>query len=373
MQIGGAFDGAHIRNFSKEGLIWEINQVEFTGHNLKLEEDYELARKEFGMSLFRDATWLKHTHDHSGYRWDYMDRLAESSRGQVLLTIAHYDIPEGVTYQDFVGGEFTKLMSQVAYQIAKRYRGCFYGYIPLNEIGYWVKKMSDWPDWWPWHDRFRPLSWWQQYEIMMKTAVSMAMAIREADPNAKIALCEPGAWSQDFQDKYHLDDKLITRPFHGLAGSFDALAEQQLGIARFSQEDLLDIIGLNIYHNLGDQSRWSIYQLLLETREQFPDKEVIISETGTCHDIHNIFTDESWYEMLEKELSKANAHGANVHKVIQAPLLTIADFDTGEKASGALIGWDKDQKYRRSWNPEVAKRIRAWNRQHSYTKEARIT
>jgi hypothetical protein len=93
--LGGAFDAGEIRGWTpgfEQAL--HFHQLELTGHAAQLEDDYRLLREEFGLRHFRDGAWLARSFPAPGrFDWTHLDRLAAVSRGEVTLSLCHYEWP----------------------------------------------------------------------------------------------------------------------------------------------------------------------------------------------------------------------------------------------------------------------------------------
>lgn len=356
-ELAGAFDAGHIRGWSP-GWQKELDfhQLELSGHADQLEADYHLFREEFGLTWFRDGAWLARSYPcPRHFDWDYLDRVATASQGKVFLSLCHYEWLPWIGEADLWDGRVIDLMAEFAGQVAERYRGCFAAYIPVVESGYWTAMMTDWGRWWPAQDQKRNVSWWQMYAVVGRMMTAMARAIREADPDIRIALNEPWAWHPD----YSLAEQ--GRPFHTLLGHPDPKAREELGTDDLDgRDDLLQIVGLNFYNNWGVDQGWPLSRLILEARRTFPGKEIIMGETGNCHFSH-CHSVAGWLELLDSQLEEANRQGAGVELVTWAPILTPGDFDWGRPAPGAWVTWDpEDPARRRQWDPEVARAVRGY-------------
>ena len=145
-KLAGAFDAGHVRGWTPS---WEqelnFHQLELTGHAEQLEADYRLFREEFGLCMFRDGAWLAKTHPAPGeFDWDRLDRVAAASRGEVSLSLCHYEGLPWIGEADLWSGRVVDLMAEFARRVAERYAGSFAGYIPVVESGYWTAMMTDW-------------------------------------------------------------------------------------------------------------------------------------------------------------------------------------------------------------------------------------
>ena len=187
-------------------------------------------------------------------------------------------------------------MAEFAGRVAARYRGRFAGYIPIVEAGYWTAMMSHWGRRWP-AKRGQPAAgWWKLYASVGRMLVSMARAVREADPHVPIALSEPWAWHPDLP----LEDQ--GRPFNTLLGRPDPVAERELGTDDLGGDpSLLQIVGLNFYNDWGTECGWPLSRLLLEARRQYPEQRIVIGETGNCHftDCHTV---AGWLQLVDREV-----------------------------------------------------------------------
>jgi hypothetical protein len=362
--LAGAFDAGHIKGWTPDlSQELDFHQLELTGHAGQLEADYRLFRDEFGFELFRDGAWLARSCPEPGrFDWSYLDRLAAVSRGQVYLSLCHYEWVPWLDAEDIWNGRVIDIMSEFAFRVAERYRGAFAGYIPIVESGYWTAMMTDWGRWWPATGEQRAHSWWKLYAIVGRMLVQIARAVKKADPQADIALSEPWAW----HPQVSLQDQ--GRPFNTLLGRSDPVAVRETGSDDWGGDpSLLQIVGLNFYNNWGVEHDWPLSRLLLEARRQFPEQQLFIGETGNCHfsDCHTV---AGWLELLDEQVESANREGAAVEVVTWAPILTLGDFDWGRPAPGAMVKWEMhDSRRRRHWDPDVARIVQNYTRTLSKT------
>jgi hypothetical protein len=354
-KLAGAFDAGHIRGWTPDlSRQLDFHQLELSGHAEQLEADYRLFREEFGMELFRDGAWLARSLPARGeYDGSYLDRLASVSRGQVYLSLCHYEWSSWLSLEQIWDGRVIDVMSEFSQRVAERYRGSFAGYIPIVESGYWTAMMTDWGRWWPATGKAREHRWWDLYKVIGRMLVQMARAVKHADPAAEIALSEPWAWHPEVG----LEDQ--GRPFNTLLGRRDPIARRETGTEDWgSDRSLLQIIGLNFYNDWGAEQGWPLSRLLLEARRQYPDQRLFIGETGNCHfsDCHTV---GGWLQLLDEQVESANRQGAAVEVVTWAPVLTLGDFDWGHPAPGSMVTWERDDpKRQRHWDRAVARVVR---------------
>lgn len=356
-KLAGAFDAGHIRGWTPDFQAeLDFHQLELTGHAEQLEDDYRLFREAFGLQSFRDGAWLARTYPEAGrFDWAYLDRLASVSRGQVFLSLCHYEWPPWLQLEEVWNGRAVDAMSEFASRVAGRYRGSFAGYIPVVESGYWTAMMTDWGRWWPALGKPQPGTWWKLYAVVGRMLTAIARAVKQADPGAVIALSEPWAWHPHVS----LEDQ--GRPFNTLLGRPDPVAVRETGSYNWGgAPSLLQVVGLNFYNNWGVDQGWPLHRLLAEARRQYPDQRIFMGETGNCHfsDCHTV---AGWLELLEEQVGIANANQAGVEVVTWAPILTLGDFDWGRPAPGAMVTWQPDDpKRQRHWDPEVARVVRKY-------------
>ncbi|HEX2517875.1 MAG TPA: hypothetical protein VH257_24445, partial [Chloroflexota bacterium] len=278
-QLAGAFDAGEIRGWTPDfQQELHFHQLELTGHAEQLEGDYRLLREEFGLRRFRDGAWLARSLPAPGQiDWTYLDRLAGVSRGEVTLSLCHYEWPPWIEPPDLWNGRVLEAMADFAGQVARRYRGHFGAYIPVVESGYWTAMMTDWGRWWPAAPRStvhgaseangEATAWWRLYAVVGRMLVAMARAIKDGDPRARVALSEPWAWHPHVS----LEDQ--GRPFNTILGRPDPAAARETGSDSWGGDpSLLDEVGLNFYNNWGVDHGWPLSRLLLEARRHYPQQ-----------------------------------------------------------------------------------------------------
>lgn len=314
MRIGGVFDSSRVRGLSIDGKAdLDFHNTDMSGHAHRVEQDYELARS-MGLTVFRDGAWLQKLFNRGEVDWTWLDKLADLSQGQIQLAICHYETHPYASEHSFWSGISSAIIIAVARKIAERYKGVFHSYVPVVELGYWTSKIAG-PDsrWWPRGEK----PWWQVYETTSQLAISVASAIKDSDPDARIAMSEPWGLQMDYDDQ--------ARPFNTLLGRFDKVAvANKCTTFRSGHEDLLDIVGINLYNlDTASEGIWA-------AKSMFPGKEIIVTETGNCHQGH-IHPDD-WLSWLKT---------SGAETVMWAPLVQMLGFEHGQLAGGHLV--DKDR------------------------------
>ncbi len=347
------FESGQYRGFGHEGQPINYHQIEASDHALLLEEDYRIAREQFGITKFRDGAWLEQTFRGPGtYDWTYLDKLADVSQGQSALAICHYEWPAWVTEEEVRSGDVIDLMSELARAIAERYTDRFSAYYPIVEATYWTTNMTRDGLWWPAYGPSSDVTWWKMYQIVGTMFNSMARAIKDVHPTARIGMSEPWNWfhPKSFEEFSH--------PFDITLGRYDAEADIELGMQiEGGHSDLLDIIGMNVYGNPGAKEGWPLHKIFLEARKRYPEKEIIISETSHGYETH-LYTAETWATYIDTELAIANASGANIHDVYWAPFVDYISYGF-EPLPGGLVRLERDgSRLKRHWDPELATRFK---------------
>jgi hypothetical protein len=332
-KFSGAFESGHYKGKGVTGAQIDYHQIEISRHAQKLEDDYRIAREEFGMTSFRDGAVMKNTFLSSNmYDFSYLDKLAEVSKGQTFLALCHYEWPSWITEEQILNGEVVELMRQYAEAVAKRYKGKFAGYYPAVEITYWINNLTREGVWWPAFGPNHHVTWQHMYDIVLNIFIAMAEAIKKEDSEAKIVMSEPWNW----REGSHFAE--FIRPFK------DTL-------------HLLDSVGLNFYTEYAFNHGFPLHEILLEARRQFPEKEIHIAETSFGYEPH-LYTAETWAELIDKEVQIANSKGANISSVFWAPLIDYFG-EGGDPMPGGLIWIENgDTSYQRHWNSNLAKRFR---------------
>lgn len=319
MSWGAAFESGHYRGRALDGHPIDYHQLEATRHAEHLEEDYRIAREEFGVSAFRDGAWLARLVDARGRAdWSYLDRLAAVSRGQTELAVCHYEWPWLTSLRDLDSGYVIEDLARIAGEIARRYPGAFASYCPIVEMGHWHHKMARERLWWPAENSPRHL-----WPLVTQCFRAMAHAVRMHDASAAVTASEPwNAWP----DGPSLDE---------LQAAFDEVAH------------VVDIVGLNIY-GMQPTPPW---QLLVEARRRFPDKRLVVSETSHGFEADR-FTAGQWLGIMDHAIRYANDHGARVERGYWAPFVDLVG-DHGRPLPGGLVRHD------RTWDAGVAEMLRS--------------
>lgn len=304
--LGIAFDASHVRgkcaNYQKD---LDFNNLETTLHTEHLESDYKYFYEK-GVRLFRDGSLMYRTCPSPlAYDWSYLDRVA-SQKGDIQISLSHYEFPSWMSREDIFYGRFSDFLSDFTFKVCQRYGNRFHSIIPAVEIGYWCHMISSWNRWYPFIE-----NWWAIYDEVMRATIESAKILRSF--NVDVALSEPFGFEMLMEDQ--------ARPFLNLLGFEDKIAEEN-GIYFKGDYDLLQIAGCNFYRL--DTVKSSIEEL----KALLPDKEIVIAETGNCHNQH--ISPDEW-------LSSLDNLGKIVDNVIWSPAIEMSNFEFGEDTGGYLL------------------------------------
>lgn len=319
MIYGMCFDGSVVRGRGDDGRPLHFSNTRATDHVARLETDYQRARQ-MGLTLFRDTILWDEARRRPDYGW--LNRLCAVSQGQIELALNHYGLPEWITEAMFWGTGAAEVMFELSYQVARRYQGAFRSYNLGAELGIWT-------DWiaapqcrqWPFGNR----EWWPVYQQTSAITIAIAQGLKAGDPGCLTSMSEPWGWG----DMPWFDQ---ARPFATILGRSDEVAHQN-NCPSWQQghTGLLDIVGLNIYFE------HDIPAMLAAARRLFPDKQVVVAETGNllrpdCH------PPARWWAKFEA------LHEPDL-KVSWSPGLTMLTHELGERMHGNLLGEDGAQHW----------------------------
>ena len=350
-----------------------FHQLELTGHAEQLEGDYRLLREEFGLRRFRDGAWLARSLPAPGqFDWTYLDRLADVSRGEVTLSLCHYEWPPWIEPADLWNGRVLEVMAEFAGQVARRYRGRFGGLHPGGG-----ERVLDGDD-----DRLgalvagrprtvtgrarrarpdgAPSAWWHLYAVVGRMLVAMARAVKEGDPRAQIALSEPWAWHPHVS----LEDQ--GRPFNTLLGRPDPVAARERPAATTGAATPRCCRWWASTSTTTGASTTAGPSPACSSRPGATTREQRIDH-GRDRQLPLLRLPHR--RRLARPDRRGGAagqrQGAAVEAVTWAPVLTLGDFDWGRPAPGAWVTWDADDPRRqRHWDPDVARAVRAYTARH---------
>jgi beta-glucosidase/6-phospho-beta-glucosidase/beta-galactosidase/glycosyltransferase involved in cell wall biosynthesis len=169
----------------------KIDQFEWTQHDQCWKDDFRRAREELGLDALRYALpWHKIEMESGRYDWAAADervQFASEIKLDLYLDVMHFGTPLWLR-QAAGDPEFPEALERFAGALVERYRGSVRHWCPCNEPLILALFSGDF-GFWPPHSR----KWTGYMPVLSRVmqATSRAMrAIRRADPEAKVILCD---------------------------------------------------------------------------------------------------------------------------------------------------------------------------------------
>ncbi len=348
----GGFEGAD--HVNANGLALDMARA--SGHVAQLEADHERAASA-GLRCVRESIGWRLAESADG-RFDFerTRRIAASAQHhglQVLWTVMHYGMPDGVSlHDDSLIDRFARFCAEVARVVgALSERAPVY--TPINEIGYLAWGASQ-PDLFaaPNHtvgadpDSSR-ISGYAVKRRLVRACLAAMDAMRRADPRARFLHVEPIVHVVAPADRPELAE--LAAEIRGYQWqTWDLLsgaAEPELG----GDPGALDLLGVNHYHSsqwevgterrlawhLRDPRRMPLAALLDEAWQRYR-RPLVLAETG-----HIGLGRANWFNEVAGEVRKARAGGIPVEGICLYPLVDRPDWnDPGRWHRSAL--WHVD-------------------------------
>ncbi|MBT2323632.1 glycosyltransferase [Variovorax paradoxus] len=360
------FEGADHVNSKGEAL--SPNQA--SAHWDQIEQDYRLLR-EFGIRTVRESVgWRNGAADLPDLRrLAAHAELAARMDMQVLWTIHHYGLPQGV---DFFAPDFAARFAGFCEQVARcvaRHTQWPAMFLPINEISFlsWAASATDWIH------PYRASTDVRGFELkcrLVQAALRGCDAIWSVLPDARIVHTDPMIYitaaadaSPELREEAQARSAQQYQAWDMLCGAL----EPGLGGA----PHYLDVIGVNYYHNnqwehptdeslhwhLGHPRRRDPADMLEElcTRYRRP---VFIAETGHVGEGR-----ASWLDDIGSALQRCEQRGVPIEGVCLYPILDRHDWEDPRCWHRSGL-WDlpdpERQPTRRELHLPFARRLRHW-------------
>ncbi|MCC6730203.1 MAG: glycoside hydrolase [Chthonomonadales bacterium] len=358
-----------------------IDELSTTGHDARAVADYRTLRA-LGIRTARD-----------GVRWNLVDRggrldwssamprveAAERERITVIWDLFHYGYPDDLNpfERPFVE-RFARYCAAFAAMLVRRgHGGPVSGgprrrfYTPVNEISFFSWAGGE-------VGRFAPFALRRGGELkrrLVEAAIQGINAIREVDPAARIANCDPivrvvapgdAPWLEEEAARFN--EECVLEAWDMLAG----LRAPELG----GSSAHLDIVGVNYYgvnqweHGrpervLGDDDpRRAPLSALLRHLDARYEAPLFVSETAS------IGADRPrWLRGIGLECLEAIEHGVDLHGLCLYPVLGMHDWESGEYRAMGL--WDVQPDMRRILHRPTAAALGDLQTWHRHASERR--
>ena len=359
--------------FECSTFVWKDRQrkdyVAATGHDKHLQPDFAAAM-DLGIGVVREAIrWPMVDLGDGRYDWSSVKAVQDAATAAKITPIwdlCHYGLPDGCDpFGDDCRKRFVDYYRAAAEFVTSSADGPYF-FTPINEITFFSAAASD-LEW------MAPFAKGREVELkraLAAMAIAGAKAIREVEPKARMVHVDPIVHAVPPPDRPDLADEARDEEQRKAFEAWDMLAGHiapELG----GSPDILDIVGVNVYHysqvqldadkkreTLGprDPRRKPLSELLQMAWERY-GRPVIIGETSGYQDNR-----AEWLRMTMEESLKAINAGVDLHGVCLYPFVDVPDWWSQEWAKiGIYDVADKDTFRRVPCDPYIEE-LRHWQR-----------
>lgn len=310
-----------------------------TGHDRRAGEDYRLLQAH-GMRGCRDGLRWHRVETRPGrYDWSEvvpMLAAAEMTDTQVIWDLLHYGVPDDIDIWAPAFVDRFAAFAGAAARLVKDHSSQPLSFTPINEISFWAWCGGDHGGLNPFaHDSGNALK-----RQLVRAALAATAAIREVDPQARIACAEP---------LIHIlpsstDEAAIERARQHNAAQFEAIdmllgrTAPELG----GNDGMIDLIGLNYYYNnqwidegrtvfLGDWFHRPLSELLVEIGSNY-SQPLYIAESGT----EGVFR-PGWLRYICDEVRKTRRLGVGIEAICLYPIISHLGWDDSRPCLNGLF------------------------------------
>jgi beta-glucosidase/6-phospho-beta-glucosidase/beta-galactosidase len=315
-----------------------LDLIKATAHDKHVLSDYRLC-KELGFRTIRDGLrW--HLIEKTAGRYDWSSWMpaleaAEQLGLQIIWDLFHYGAPDHI---DQAADDFPKrftdfAVAALAVQQTVSDRPPLV--CPLNEINFLSWAVDD--GYFP-HVGPERRGWFKRQ--LVKTAVSVSMAIKREWPKATIVWAEPLIHIAP-HDRRRRTVQDAERNLQGMFEAYDWIigrAQPELG----GDPSFVDVIGWNFYpHNqwyfrgptipMGHHEYRALGDLLVEMAQRY-GKPLFLSETGA-----EGTGKPSWLHYVCNEVRDAMSRGADIRGICWYPITAYPGWDNSRHAETGLL------------------------------------
>ena len=310
--------------------------VALTGHDRYLDED--LGRvSALGIRVVREGIrWPFVDRGGGYYDWSTVDPLVRALNAHRLLPIwdlCHYGLPDGVDpFHPAAERRFAAYCRAVAQHVAPRVAGPHF-FTPVNEITFFAAAATD-TGW------MYPLAKGRYAELKLalcRLDIAGVRAIREVLPHARMVHVDPVIHEVAPPDRAELARDAAYHRREQMFEAWDILAGRlhpELGGA----PDVLDVVGLNVYHHNqaelhergartilepGDPRRVAVGELVRRVWERY-QAPVVLAETSGFGE-HRA----AWLRMVMHETALLLDEGVNLQGICLYPFVDIPEWESG--------------------------------------------
>jgi len=370
---GSIFPTFFMGGFECSTFVWKDHErkdyVEATGHDRHLKADYAAAM-DLGIGAVREAIrWPQVDLGNGQYDWSSVKSVQDAATGCKITPIwdmCHYGFPDGCDpFSKDCRERFVDYCRAAAQFVTSTADGPYF-FTPINEITFFSAAASD-LGW------MYPFAKGREAELkraLCHMAIEGAKAIREVERGARMVHVDPIVNAVAPADRPDLADEAEQEERKEDFEAFDMLSGRlapELG----GSPEILDIVGVNIYHYsqvqlqadksreiLGPQDpRRKPLSELLQLVWQRYRRPVIIGETSGFQDNR-----AEWLRMTMEECLKALNAGIDLHGVCLYPFVDVPDWWTQKWAKiGIYDVADKEQFERLPCDPYIEE-LRHWQK-----------
>lgn len=357
--------------FECSTFLWKDQQrkdyVKITGHERHLADDYR-CMADLGMGVVREAIrWPVVDQGQGRYDWSSVDPVIDSLNQHRLAAIwdlCHYGLPDNCDpFSDDCLPRFTEYCRHAAEYLVARSRGPWY-FTPVNEITFFSAAATDMG----WMYPFAKGRNAELKRLLCRFAIEAAKCIREVIPDARMVHVDPMIHAVAPPDRPDLHDEAWKHAYEEAYEAWDILCGKknpEFG----GSEDILDIVGVNVYNFsqaqmnadgsrevLGprDPRRKPLADMLLFAWERYK-RPIIIGETSGYQDKR-----AEWLRMTMQECMIAINRGVDLHGVCLYPFVDIPDWQSGEWAKIGVYDVEDRESCKRIPCDSYIAELRRW-------------
>ena len=359
--------------FECSTFVWKDHQrkdyVAATGHDRHLAHDYAAAM-DLGIGVVREAIrWPQVDLGNGRFDWSGVEAAQDAATACKVTPIwdlCHYGFPDGCDpFSADCRKRFVDYCRAAAELVTSTAEQPFF-FTPVNEISFFAAAATD-------------LGWMHPFakgrEDELKRALSRmsiegAKAIREVEHDARMVHVDPMIHAVPPPDRPDLADEAWDEAYREAYEGFDMLCGRlapELG----GSPDILDIVGVNVYHysqvQLGeakkreilgprDPRRKPLSEMLKFAWDRYR-RPIIIGETSGFQENR-----AEWLRMTMEESLKALNAGVDLQGVCLYPFVDLPDWWSQEWAKiGVYEVRDKSSFERVPYDPYIEE-LRRWQK-----------
>jgi beta-glucosidase/6-phospho-beta-glucosidase/beta-galactosidase len=359
--------------FECSTFVWKDRQrkdyVAATGHDRHLKRDLAAAM-DLGFGVVREAIrWPQVDLGGGVYDWSSV-KLVQDAATQCKITpiwdLCHYGLPDGC---DAFSGEclerFVDYCRAAAQFVTSTAEGPYF-FTPINEITFFSAAASDLG----WMYPFAKGKEDELKRALCRMDIEGARAIRKVEPDARMVHVDPMVHAVPPPARPDLADEARDEAYREAYEAFDMLFGRiapDLG----GSPEILDIIGVNVYHYsqvqldadkkreiLGprDPRRKPLSELLKFASNRY-HRPIIIGETSGYQDRR-----AEWLHMTMEESLKALNSGVDLHGVCLYPFVDVPDWWTQKWAKIGIYDVADKESFERVPCDAYIEELRRWQK-----------